>query len=215
MTDVTSFGMTVAARLRRVVRSAPFAVAQRLVSEDTADLIRCKLFPMNRHEARRVLAALVAAAVPVVLAGGWGVDALVGEQRRRHADLDVIAPPDSLPLVVSTLAELGYQQSVEGSEGGWWAPDKIVFRHAAGGSIDLLLLTVAQWEPLVRRAEMILGGPVDRAPVLGDVGGLAVPCLSAPLQLAACDGYAMNRDQRSDRRLLDRLARGSDREGRP
>ncbi len=199
--------MSVALRLRKVLRTTPFAVAQRLVSEDTAALIRRKLFPMSQPEARRILAALGAAQAPVLLAGGWGVDALVSGRRRRHSDLDVIAPPDGLPWLAATLAELGYERTVEVSEGGWWAPVKMVFRSPAGGMIEVLLLTDAELDPLVRRAEAMLGREVDRTPVQGDIGGLTVPCLPASLQLAAYDGYDMNHDQRADRRLLERLAR--------
>ncbi len=198
--------MNVALRLRKVLRTTPFAVAQRLVSEDTADLIRRKLFPMSQREARRVLAALGAARAPMVLAGGWGVDALVAG-RRRHSDLDVIAEPDDLPLLAAALGELGYEAAAERCEGGWWAPEKVVFRSPGGGRIEVLLLTDAQWERLVRRADAMLGRTVDPAPVLGDIGGLAVPCLSAPLQLAAYDGYEMNHDQRATRRVLEHLAR--------
>ncbi len=45
-------------------------------------------------------------ATPVV-AGGWGVDALVGSQTREHRDLDVLVPDSSVrPLVEALTREL-------------------------------------------------------------------------------------------------------------
>ncbi len=199
--------MTVAFTLRRFLRSAPFAAAQRLVPEDALDLLRRKLFPMKQAEACRVLAGLLTAEVPFVLAGGWAVDALVTELRRRHSDLDVIASPEVVPLMISVLAGLGYLLAIADCEGGWWAPHKMVLRSGGGGRIEVLVLAAQQWDPLVRRAAALLGVDVDRAPVPGHIGGLEVPCLPAALQLATHDGFAMNRDQRSDSRLLVELAR--------
>jgi hypothetical protein len=46
-----------------------------------------------------VLESLTVADVPWWVAGGWAVDALVGEQTRPHDDVDVMVPVDALPTV--------------------------------------------------------------------------------------------------------------------
>jgi len=199
--------MAAPSRLRRFFRIGPSAVAQRLVPEDIVDLFRRKLFPMTTRETRRVLTGLLASRVPFVLAGGWGVDALVTELKRRHSDIDIIATPDELPALVPALAGLGYARSPEICAGGWWAPEKVIFCSAIGYRIEVLVLTTERLDSLARRAEHLLGREVPRTPVRGQVAGLAVSCLSAELQLAAHDGFEMTHDQRQDFRLIENLAR--------
>lgn len=200
--------MVLAPMLRKVLRAAPFAAAQRLVPEHTMNHVRRKLFPMTAREATRVLAGLVAAGAPFVLAGGWGVDALVSELKRKHSDLDIITTPSDLPMLAPALADLGYARTPEVCEGGWWAPETTTFRSVSGGRIEVLVLTTEHLELLAQRAEQMLGHSVDRAPVRGRVGDTEVACLSAELQLAAHDGFAMNRAQRGDFYVIEALVRG-------
>ena len=44
---------------------------------------------MSAEDVLAVLGALEAAGIPAWIGGGWGIDALVGEQTRRHDDLDL------------------------------------------------------------------------------------------------------------------------------
>ena len=45
---------------------------------------------MSADDVLRVLRALDTRSLPYWLAGGWGIDALIGKQNRTHDDLDVI-----------------------------------------------------------------------------------------------------------------------------
>jgi lincosamide nucleotidyltransferase A/C/D/E len=42
------------------------------------------------------------------LDGGWGVDALVGDQTRPHADLDLAVDRDELERIQQNLERLGF-----------------------------------------------------------------------------------------------------------
>ena len=44
---------------------------------------------------------LEASSIDVCLDGGWGVDALLGEQTREHGDLDVILNVEDLPRLAA------------------------------------------------------------------------------------------------------------------
>jgi len=46
--------------------------------------------------------------IEVCVDGGWGVDALLGEQTRRHGDLDIALPHRHVPRLRELLATLGY-----------------------------------------------------------------------------------------------------------
>lgn len=65
------------------------------------------------------------------LDGGWGVDALLGEQTRPHDDLDLIVRVDDVPGTREVLAKDGFQL-VEGA-----TDSNIVLRDADGREIDV------------------------------------------------------------------------------
>lgn len=44
----------------------------------------------------------------VVVDGGWGVDALLGNQSRPHSDLDIALPHEQVPLLRRLLADRVY-----------------------------------------------------------------------------------------------------------
>jgi len=44
----------------------------------------------------------------VIVDGGWGVDALLGEQTRCHTDLDIAMPHESVPKLRALLEARGY-----------------------------------------------------------------------------------------------------------
>jgi lincosamide nucleotidyltransferase A/C/D/E len=52
---------------------------------------------------------LEGAGVDVWLDGGWGVDALLGEQTRQHDDLDLVVPLGAVPALREALAQRGYE----------------------------------------------------------------------------------------------------------
>ena len=51
---------------------------------------------MHLRDAAELLRTLAAHGVDVAVGGGWGVDALVGEQTREHSDLDLWLKPKRL-----------------------------------------------------------------------------------------------------------------------
>jgi lincosamide nucleotidyltransferase A/C/D/E len=64
---------------------------------------------MTASDVLEVLGRLEAAGLAVWVDGGWGVDALVGETTREHADLDLVVLAPELGAVRSLLGELGYR----------------------------------------------------------------------------------------------------------
>ena len=76
-----------------------------------------------------VVRALAEAGVEVWLDGGWGVDALLGEQTREHSDLDLIVDVATADAIRTRLAELGFER---GEQEG----DNFVLVHAENGRVD-------------------------------------------------------------------------------
>ena len=70
---------------------------------------------MNADAVAEVLATLEKASVQVWLDGGWGIDALLGEQTRGHADLDIILSSTDVPRLQEALLAIGFQIKAGGT----------------------------------------------------------------------------------------------------
>ncbi|HSP55104.1 MAG TPA: hypothetical protein VLS25_05900 [Dehalococcoidia bacterium] len=64
---------------------------------------------MTAGDVVRVLDALAEAGTTVWLDGGWGVDALLGEETREHDDLDLVVSAEHLNRAASEVAAVGYR----------------------------------------------------------------------------------------------------------
>lgn len=64
---------------------------------------------MDAKAVLEILTVLDDASVRVWLDGGWGVDALLGEQTRDHADLDIILNSSDVALLREALLAIGFQ----------------------------------------------------------------------------------------------------------
>jgi len=70
---------------------------------------------MDADAVLEVIDALESASVHVWLDGGWGVDALLGEQTRDHADLDIILNSTDVSKLRDVLRSIGFQENPEGT----------------------------------------------------------------------------------------------------
>jgi lincosamide nucleotidyltransferase A/C/D/E len=145
--------------------------------------------PMPRTNVLRILRELDDAEVEPIVMGGWGIDALVGEEQRLHRDLDLIVDHGSLDTVLARLDELGFEEwfrnpspvpfAEHGIEG-----DVVVMRDAAMRVVDI--------HPMCLRE---LGASAAE----GTIGGHRVSCVSAKLQVKAHTGNRI-RSRRERRR---------------
>jgi lincosamide nucleotidyltransferase A/C/D/E len=137
----------------------------------------------------------------VWLDGGWGVDALLGEETRPHDDVDLVVERMALPQVLETLGALGFQVAED------HAPVRVVLRSPPGRQIDLHPVTFAEdgtgWQ-----AGALPDGSDCPYPAWGfgegSILGRAVPCLTPELQREHHHGYEPRDKDRVDMMLLGR-----------
>ena len=137
-----------------------------------------------------LLRLLEAADVPVWLAGGWGVDALVGRRTRRHGDLDLVVDSAHEETALQVLRRAGYRVAWSSVVAEAMFPERTWLADTRGRQIDLHPIAVDAW--LAATAPALLPGVADPAAAAftrGRLGGEAVPCLSRRVQLAAHEGY--------------------------
>jgi lincosamide nucleotidyltransferase A/C/D/E len=158
--------------------------------------------PMDLSDVQEILGALSAAGVRPWLAGGWGVDALVGKQTRRHKDLDLVLERADLAAAVSALAALGFSPLPENYPGaerhvpGSILPDRELVQDAAARTVDLHPVDGATWGAR-------LG--VDEPFATGTLGGREVGCLSVAAQVVAHQGFELADEHRANIRSIERL----------
>ena len=152
---------------------------------------------MTPAEVHRVVDALTGAGCAAWLVGGWGVDALVGRQTRRHRDLDLLVDATVEAAALEALGRLGYRLAVD------WRPVRFELRAPPARCVDLHPVAFDE------NGDGVQAGPdgtTFRYPAgsftTGAVGGRAVRCLTAARQRELHHGYAPRAVDQHDLALL-------------
>jgi lincosamide nucleotidyltransferase A/C/D/E len=157
---------------------------------------------MTADDVLEIVGWLRASDVDVWLLGGWGVDALVGEQTRDHKDLDLIVRDDDVARASDVLNERGFRME-RGAEGG------VILRDGRDRVVDLH--SVRFDDRGNGRFENENRGPFEHPAVAfaagGNIAGRRMACLSAEAQMTNHTwGYTPGDTDFHDMRLLhDRL----------
>ncbi|MGH3434926.1 MAG: nucleotidyltransferase domain-containing protein [Sciscionella sp.] len=186
------------------------------------DIARSRFAPMLNSRILRAIKARVtympAARVLSVLevfeqadlacwvAGGWGVDALVGCQTRRHYDLDIVIGngDEERRAVGELLTRQGFRAGDVEPNDGFATPLRCAWHHDDGHVIEIL--PVALHEPPFSWAPVnpVVAG-VEAPFTRGHIEGREVNCLSAALQLRLHRGYPLRDIDQQDMKLLRAL----------
>ena len=154
---------------------------------------------MTGQDVTRVLQRLDGAGVDAWLDGGWAVDAVLGEQTRAHADLDLIVRVTDVPAMREALAGDGFD--LDRGE----THSSFVLRDGAGREIDVHPVVFdAQGDGVYRMEsghDWVF--PAEGFSGHGRVEGYEVRCLSADVQmLCHATGYTPGETDVHDMRLL-------------
>ncbi|MFG3135884.1 nucleotidyltransferase domain-containing protein [Streptomyces sp. NPDC048211] len=140
---------------------------------------------MSASDVLSVLSVVREAGADVVIAGGWGVDALLGEETRSHQDLDLLHRREQEPALVAALTAAGYGETLDRR------PVRFVLSHPSGLEIDLHPLQFAP-DGSATQSSFDPDKPF-RYPaecfVTGTIGGTRVRCISAERQADFHQGY--------------------------
>jgi lincosamide nucleotidyltransferase A/C/D/E len=151
-------------------------------------------------EVRVVLDALRAAGCRVWVAGGWGVDVLIGRQTRPHRDLDLAIDRAGLEAGLAALDRLGYRIETD------WLPVRVELHRPERGRVDLHPVAFDERGDGVQAG---FGTEVFHYPEQGfsqgSLDGVATPCLGRELQLEFRQGYEPRDVDRHDLALLHAL----------
>jgi lincosamide nucleotidyltransferase A/C/D/E len=155
---------------------------------------------MTESDVIELLDRLAGVQVVAWLDGGWGVDALLGEQTRPHKDLDLIVRVEDVPRMRAALARDGFRL-VTGEPGS-----NFVLRDRRGREIDV---HPARFDDDGNGIYRMENGedwvfPADGFTGTGRVGRRNVTCLTADVQMVDhTTGYEPGETDFHDMRLLN------------
>jgi lincosamide nucleotidyltransferase A/C/D/E len=169
---------------------------------------------VSAQDVVRIYQHLLDRDIQIWLSGGWGIDALVGEQTRPHKDLDVIMLLDDVVRARELLSRDGYSLKELWSENrpavdaaGVETATAFVLNDAEGREFDahaMRLDAKRNGIPAWEAPEGFIFRPQDLAGE-GFVAGYAVKCLSPEAQVLFHTGYELPDEHARDMKLLQEV----------
>ena len=159
---------------------------------------------MHADDVIQVVHALEIARIDVWLQGGWGIDALLGEQTRPHDDLDVIIRRDDITQAMQVTRNLGFSLMTDE------LPQGFVVRDAMDRRVDFHPVrfrsdgSAAQQSN--RGGEWVFSRPGLQG--IGAINGRSVRCLTPEEQAVRAtdqpgdEGYEPDETDRRDMQLI-------------
>ena len=137
--------------------------------------------------------------ITVWIDGGWGVDALLGEQTRKHQDLDIIISRKDSAILTEALFARGFVDIPTDDR----TDRNFVMGHQAHGTIDFHVVELTEDGGAVyrpREVDWIISELELNA--VGYIGEREVRCLSADYQVRSHTGYTLQDTDFADMRAL-------------
>jgi len=128
--------------------------------------------------------------IEIVVDGGWGVDALLGEQTRSHGDLDIALPHKDVPKLRALLETRGYRDVPRDDT----RDCNFVMGDDQGHEIDFHSYTFDAHGKLVFGVEY----PFDSLTGAGSIQGYPVKCISAEWMVKFHSGYELDENDYRD-----------------
>jgi len=145
---------------------------------DVIDFVRL----LNQHQ------------IEVVIDGGWGVDALLGEQTRVHEDLDVAVEHKDVPQIRALLEARGYRDVPRDDT----RDCNFVLGDDLGHLVDIHSYTFDKSEQIVFGIEY----PRDSLNGIGSLEGFPVKCITPEWMVKFHSGYPLDENDYHDVKLL-------------
>ena len=150
---------------------------------------------VNEKDAIEIILYAEESEIAIWLDGGWGVDALLGEETRVHNDIDLFVEKSNSKKFLEIIKEKGFAEVVE----AYTTTDHTVWKDDKGRIIDLHIFEFDEQGYLVFEGEAyspeVFSG-------IGKIGDKEVKCINAKNQVLFHLGYEHDENDVHDVRLL-------------
>lgn len=145
---------------------------------------------MDAQRATDLVDFLEGHGLEVYVDGGWAVDALLGEQTRAHADLDIALPHKHVPRLRALLGSCGFQERLR--DDTWEC--NFVLADAQGREVDVHSYTLDE------AGNNIHGVAYAREHLTGEgsINGYPVRCISPEWLVKFHTGYELDKSDFDD-----------------
>ena len=150
---------------------------------------------MNEENAVDLLKKSAFIGVDVWVTGGWGVDALLGQQSRPHNDIDIFVQKKDTAVFTEVIRLNGYRET----KTEYSTDDQIVWTNSDDSTIDLHLFEFTETGALLFEDVIY---PADIFNGKGTIGGIIVRCMPVEAQVQYHQGYEQKEKDRHDVLLL-------------
>ena len=145
---------------------------------------------MTAEDVLEIICLMESEGIEIWLDGGWGVDALLGEQTRPHGDLDIALPHSDVPRLRQLLEARGYEDVPRDDT----RDCNFVLGDEQGHEVDIHSYTFdAEGNHIFG-----LAYPADSLTGMGSVNGRTVKCISAEWMVKFHTGYVLDEDDFRD-----------------
>lgn len=158
---------------------------------------------MKSEDVVRLLQQLEEMGLAVWLDGGWGVDALLGEQTRPHGDLDIVIQQKDIPQLRQLLESQGYGDIARDDTSPW----NFVLGDGNGHEVDVHAVVFdSEGNGLYGPVEKGVMYPAASLSATGVIDGRSVKCIGAEYIVRFHTGYSpRERDFRDVSALCERF----------
>lgn len=133
--------------------------------------------------------------IKIWIDGGWGVDALLGEQTRSHEDLDIVVQNKDVPKLRESLEAKGYKDINRDDTRAW----NFVLGDNEGHLVDVHAITFdAKGNGLYGPAEKGVMYPAGSLTGTGKINGRRVWCITAEYLVRFHTGYPLHETDLKD-----------------
>ena len=133
--------------------------------------------------------------IKIWLDGGWGVDALLGKQTRKHGDVDIVIQQCDVEKLREKLYGEGYQEKIQDDTSDW----NFVLMDNKGGVVDVHVITFdSEGNGIYGPKDKGIMYPAYSFLGKGSIDGLLLDCLSAEFQVLSHTGYEIDDNDRKD-----------------
>lgn len=155
---------------------------------------------MESHRVIEIYQALESRGVLIHIDGGWGVDALLEKETRKHSDLDIVVEQDQLDAALKLLKQSGYTE--------YFVKDSTPWNFVYSREEERIDFHVVRFDSNGKG----IYGPVERGVFYpayafgsrGTINGHVVRCISPRYQLESHSGYVLRKKDLQDIDLLSK-----------
>jgi len=154
---------------------------------------------MDQDEVMRILTLAEIASIPVVVAGGWAVDALLGWQTRPHGDLDIAVNRAYLGRLLGILGRIGYGLINEAA----FDDKKYLLDNGAGHQIEIHAYSRDEKGRIISGTRY----PSNYLTGQGKIGNIKVSCIAPDWLVDSYSAKEINQKTLQDLKYICNLFR--------